>query len=90
MVVLEKELLDRWPAHFRVELAADVQRRIVDGLGVEPQTVHAPEITIVGINGGELRIVAGRLAVRRAGQNNLVEFLERLAIREKFRREPVE
>ena len=66
VVVLEEEELEARPAHAAIERAGDGQDAVADGLGVEPAAVLPPEVAVIGVDRGEGRVVARRLAIDRA------------------------
>src|SRR5262245_11054191 len=71
------EELDRWAAHGQIELAADLEHGMEDGLGIEPLTVGTPEKRIVRVGFGVFRIVSDRLSVSGASDYQAMEFFER-------------
>lgn len=49
MIVLEMELLDRRSSHRAIEVATDDEHGIVNDFRLQPDAIHSPEKTIIGI-----------------------------------------
>src|SRR5678815_5978641 len=90
MIVFEIKLLYRRTAHFQVQLAADLEHRSVSPFGVQPHAVHAPEVTVFGIQLREFGGASRTLPVSGAGKDQPMEFFKRLTLIQKPESKPVE
>src|SRR5207302_671998 len=84
------ELFHRRTAQRAVETIRRENHRVTHRLGVEARALHPPEILVVRIYRGRRLIVARRLAIDSAGYHQALQALQRAAIFEKRRGQPVE
>ncbi len=87
---LNRKSCEARPAHRGIERAADGQDAVAQFLGVEPLAVHPPEPSVVGVDAGGGRVVARRLAIDGAGDDQPMDRLERLAAVAQLDGQPVE
>ena len=78
------------PAHFQVQLAADAQHTIANGLGLQSARWETPEQARLGIHAQCLFAWMARLPIDARGDDEPVQFFQRPALPDELQRQPVE